>query len=291
MRLPIFILGVLVLAFSGLASASSGPVTYSVTIDTSSISGTVGSFDLNYNPGPLVTQAASLQIVKFAGNGALAGSPALTGDVSGALPATITFDNGTAFNDYFQGFTFGSTLSFEVTLFGPALSSPDGVSTSGTTFTFSMFSDAAGTQPVLTTDTTDGFTFLINVNLDGTTTLTNFSNFATITRCSAPTITALTATPNVLWPPDHKMIPVQVSTSTLGGCGTVSCKIIAVASNAPVDPDGDWVITGDLTLNLRSDRLGNGTGRIYTITVQCTDSSGNAAIGTVTVTVPHDQGK
>jgi len=285
------ILSVLVLAFSGLASASSGPVTYSVTINTSSISGTVGSFDLNYNPGPLVTQAASLQIVRFAGNGTLAGSPALAGDVSGALPATITFDNGTAFNDYFQRFTFGSTLSFDVTLSGPALSSPDGVSTSGTTFTFSMFSDAAGTQPVLTTNTADGFAFLINVNLDGTTTLTNFSNFATITRCSAPTITALTANPNVLWPPNHKMVPVNVSASTSGGCGSVSCKIIAVSSNEPVGQDGDWGITGDLTLNLRSERLGSGTGRIYTITVQCTDSSGNATTGTVTVTVPHDQGK
>jgi len=28
----------------------------------------------------------------------------------------------------------------------------------------------------------------------------------------------------------------------------------------------------------------------YTITVQCTDASGNVAMKTVTVTVPHDQG-
>src|SRR5579859_4242167 len=149
MRPYIKILSVLVLAFSGLASASTGAVTYTVTINTSSISGTVGSFDLNYNPGPLTTQGASLQVVKFAGNGTTTGSPALAGHVSGTLPATITLDNGTAFNDYFQGFTFGSTLSFNVTLFGPALSSPDGASASGTTFAFSLFSDAAGTQPAL----------------------------------------------------------------------------------------------------------------------------------------------
>ena len=148
---------------------------YTVTVNTSSISGTSGSLDFNLNPGPLVTQAASLQILNFASDGTLAGAPILTGDVSGGLPGTLTFDNGTGFNDYFEGFTFGNTLAFNVRLYGPALSSPDGTSTSGSTFAFSMFSDTAGTIPVLTTDTTDGFAFIANVNLDGTTSLTNFS--------------------------------------------------------------------------------------------------------------------
>lgn len=155
--------------------ASGDAITYNVTVDTSSISGTSGSIDFNFNPGPLVTQAASLQILGFASNGTLAGSPSLIGDVGGTLPATLTFDNGSGFNDYFEGFTFGSALSFSLSLYGPALSSPDGVSTSGSTFAFSMFSDAAGTIPALTTNTTDGFAFTVDVNLDGSTTVTNFS--------------------------------------------------------------------------------------------------------------------
>lgn len=173
---PLFIASLL--CFASMASAA--PITYDVTVVTSSISGTSGSFDFNFNPGPLVTQAASLQILSFASNGTPAGSPTLTGDVSGALPATLTFDNGTAFNDYFEGFTFGSTLSFQVSLYGPALSSPDGTSTSGSAFAFSMFSNAAGTIPVLTTDTTDGFAFTVDVNLDGTTTVANFSAQTTV---------------------------------------------------------------------------------------------------------------
>jgi len=52
----------------------------------------------------------------------------------------------------------------------------------------------------------------------------------------------------------------------------------------------DWQVTGDLRLDLRSERTGGGSGRLYTITVQCTDASGNAAAGTVSVSVPHDQG-
>jgi PEP-CTERM motif len=176
---PLFF-AVSILCVASLASA--GPITYDVTVDTSSIAGTAGSLDFNFNPGPLVTQAASLQILNFASDGSLVNCAANvqgfcpTGDVSGVLPATLTFDNGTAFNDYFDGFTFGTTISFDVSLYGPALSAPDGVSTSGSAFAFSMFSDAAGTVPVLTADTTDGFAVTVNVNLDGTTTVTNFSS-------------------------------------------------------------------------------------------------------------------
>jgi hypothetical protein len=85
----------------------------------------------------------------------------------------LTFDNGTQLNDYFEDFTIVSTLSFQVSLYGLALSSPDGVSTSGSDFAISMFSDPPGTIPTLTTDTVDGFAGTINVNLDGTTTVTD----------------------------------------------------------------------------------------------------------------------
>ncbi|HEY1686598.1 MAG TPA: NF038129 family PEP-CTERM protein [Tepidisphaeraceae bacterium] len=161
-----------VLCFGSLASAD----IYDVTVDTSSISGTAGSLDFNFNPGPLVSQFASLQLLNFTSDGTLAGAcPCGTGDVSGQLPATVTLDNGTGFNDYFDGFTFGTTLSFDMSLYGPALSTPDGISTSGSTFAFSMFYDTAGTIPALTTDTTDGFAFTVDVNLDGSTTVTNYS--------------------------------------------------------------------------------------------------------------------
>ena len=153
--------------------AQAGPITYDVAVNTSSIAGTMGSLDFQFNPGPLQTQAASLQILGFTSDGVLAGSPSLTGDVSGALPTTLIYDNGTQYNDFFEDFTYGTTLSFEVSLYGPELSAPDGVSTSGSIFAFSMFSDPAGTIPVLTTDTIDGFAATLNVNLDGTTSVTD----------------------------------------------------------------------------------------------------------------------
>lgn len=173
------------IVFASVASAN--VITYDVTVNTSSIAGTTGSLDFNFNPGPLVTQAASLQILDFTSDGTLAGDcPCGTGDVAGQLPGTLTFDNGTAYNDYFDDFTFGTTLSFDVTFYGPALTAPNGTSTSGSTFAFSMFSDSLGTVPVLTSDTTDGYAAIINVNLDGSTTSVDYSSEATVSPVPEP---------------------------------------------------------------------------------------------------------
>jgi hypothetical protein len=150
------------------------PAAYTVSVNTGSLAGITGSLDFNFNPGPMASQSAMVQILSFSSSGVLDGSPVLTGDASGSLPGTVTLDNGTGFNDYFQQFTYGSTLTFDVSLYGPALSAPDGVSSSGSTFAFSMFSDAAGTVPALTTDVIDGFAYVGNVNLDGSTTVTNY---------------------------------------------------------------------------------------------------------------------
>jgi hypothetical protein len=105
----------------------------------------------------------------------------------------------------------------------------------------------------------------------------------------------VTANPNVLWPPNHKMVPVSVSISD--NCISASaCQIISVNSNEPINGIGDgntipdWQITGDLTLDLRAERSGGGSGRVYTLEVECTDAGGGSSTETVTVAVPHDQG-
>ena len=145
-----------------------------VSVDASSIAGTSGFLDFTFDPGPLVTQSAFATISAFSSDGTL-GGPMITGDVSGTLPPAIMLNNDTPFNDYFTAFTFGDTLSFSLALGGPAVDSPDGTSTSGSTFAFSMFS-SDGSTPLLTIDSLDGFAFTVDVNLDGTVKLTNFSN-------------------------------------------------------------------------------------------------------------------
>jgi hypothetical protein len=105
-----------------------------------------------------------------------------------------------------------------------------------------------------------------------------------------PTIQNVTATPNILWPPNHKMIPVviQVSAADETDPAPVS-HIVSVSCNEASAGAQDWVITGDLTLELRAERTGCNTDRIYTITVECEDESGNVSEAEATVIVPHDK--
>jgi hypothetical protein len=42
-------------------------------------------------------------------------------------------------------------------------------------------------------------------------------------------------------------------------------------------------------VQLRSERMGTGNGRVYTITLKLTDASGNVSTATVKVSVPHSQ--
>ena len=113
-----------------------------------------------------------------------------------------------------------------------------------------------------------------------------------------PTITAASASPATLWPPNHQMVPVTISVAASDIADPAPrAKIISVSSNQPANgtgdgnTPGDFEITGDLTVNLRAERSGSGGDRVYTIVVESRDASGNASTGSVTVIVPHDHGK
>jgi hypothetical protein len=108
---------------------------------------------------------------------------------------------------------------------------------------------------------------------------------------TAPVIQSVSASPNVLSPPDHKVIPVTVSVTATDGCDPAPVsKILSIAANEPTDP-GDITITGDLTVVLAASRNPAGGGRVYVITLQTTDASGNSSASTVTVAVPQGSDK
>jgi hypothetical protein len=116
----------------------------------------------------------------------------------------------------------------------------------------------------------------------------------TVLDTTPPTISALSATPSVITKTNHDMVPVTIAASASDSCGGgVTCRIVAVTSNEPISGTGggdlspDWEITGDLTLRVRAERSQKGNGRVYTITVRCSDAAGNGTTSTVTVTVPR----
>ena len=123
---------------------------------------------------------------------------------------------------------------------------------------------------------------------------------------AAPVVTPSSA-PVVLWPPNHKYERV-----TLADCGAAfdGCEgevdldggagsILLVTSDEPEDGKGngdgstrnDMVIVDGHTVDLRAEREGTGNGRVYTITYEVSDASGNTTTATCQVAVPHDQGK
>lgn len=180
-----------------------------------------------------------------------------------------------------------------VTLDGSGSSDPDG---DPLTFTWTgPFGTASGPTPTVTLPLgTHIITLTVDDGNGGTSSDTVTVNVVDTT---PPNITTVTASPNSLWPPNHKLVQVTVTASASDTCsGTTACTITSVSSNEPVNGLGDgdtapdWVITGNLTVKLRAERSGTGTGRVYTITVQCTDASGNSSTKDVTVTVPHNRG-
>jgi hypothetical protein len=122
------------------------------------------------------------------------------------------------------------------------------------------------------------------------------STLVRVADTTPPTITEVTAAPNVLWPPNHKMVGVTVNVTAADLCGPAVCQIAAVSSNEPINGPGDgnstpdWQITGAKTVNLRAERSGKAGDRVYTLTVKCSDAAGNSSTKTATVNVPHNQG-
>jgi hypothetical protein len=153
----------------------------------------------------------------------------------------------------------------------------------------SSFTTSGCATETVTSDT-NGTTFTCSATSDGGTS----TESVTIKRdTTGPSISSATADPSVLWPPNNKMRPVTVSVNASdAGAGGAVCTITSVNSNeggSVHEPDVE--LTGALTLNLRAEREGKGSGRIYTAVVSCSDAAGNTSTTTVAVAVPHDQGK
>ncbi len=104
----------------------------------------------------------------------------------------------------------------------------------------------------------------------------------TVRDCEPPKIQSVTAEPPSLWPPNHRVQPVTLRVSATDNCHVARSKIISVSASE--GSSADWQITGDLTVNLRAERAGNAA-RVYSITVECLDDSGNKATAIAQVLV------
>jgi len=119
-----------------------------------------------------------------------------------------------------------------------------------------------------------------------------------------PSIVAIAALPDVLWPPNHRMTIVDVALLASDVCDPAPISVLVSAASSEADDAqgaGDGFTTQDIqgaepgapdfSVLLRAERDGGGSGRSYTLTYRATDSGGNESDPVAAaVAVPHDLG-
>jgi hypothetical protein len=140
----------------------------------------------------------------------------------------------------------------------------------------------------------------VNVNVPGIYTLTytatnglktsSITRTVTVVDSRPPAIAGFAITPSDLGSPNHTMIDVLATYTATDASGPVACRL-SVTSNEALNATGDgntatdWQVLDPTHVQLRAERSGRGAGRVYTVTVTCTDATGNVATRSATAVV------
>jgi hypothetical protein len=148
------------------APASADTILYTVTVDTSSVSGSSGYLEFQLNTGSLVAGAVTASVMDFMGATVNMNDPNDFSSIgSFPLPGTLTLTSSSS-TDYFEAATFGSSITFQAELSGPGVDlSGNAGSSSDTEFSFD-FTDTSFNY--LLTNDPNGVVGLIDVAAVGT---------------------------------------------------------------------------------------------------------------------------
>lgn len=117
-----------------------------------------------------------------------------------------------------------------------------------------------------------------------------------------PPVCTATASPSVIWPPNHKQKVVVRLVGVADPDGDpVSVTMTGILQDEPTNTLGDgetWIDGGGVGTSeawVRAERSGTprvpGNGRVYEILYRAEDGHGGSCTGSALVGVPHDQGK
>ena len=118
----------------------------------------------------------------------------------------------------------------------------------------------------------------------------------------APDCSGAASSKDILWPPNHKFVPINILGVTDPDGDDVSINVDGIWQDEPVDGTGDGKFApdgrgvGTDTAHLRAERVGGsgknqGNGRVYHVFFTADDGNGGTCSGEVLAGVPHDMGQ
>jgi hypothetical protein len=112
-----------------------------------------------------------------------------------------------------------------------------------------------------------------------------------------PTCTTASPSVDVLWPPNHRFVRIEVLGVADPEGDPIVIAIDSIFQDEPVDGNGDGSFTPDghgvgaSTAEVRAERAGAGDGRVYHIGFTANDAHGGACSGELLVGVPKSRGR
>jgi hypothetical protein len=132
----------------------------------------------------------------------------------------------------------------------------------------------------------------------------DLSNRSVSSRCGSepvvitpppPDCANATASPSLLWPPNHEFVSIQISGVVNPAPGAVTITVTGIFQDEPVQSSGSGNTSPDATgvgtgsPSVRAERDGGNDGRVYHIAFTAAGAGGSCT-GSVTVVVPKSQG-
>jgi hypothetical protein len=234
-------------------------------------------------------------------------SPTVSSNAPAAFPlgvSTVTWTGRDASGN--QG-TATQTVTIKDTI-PPSITAPPNVtaectSPSGTPVTLGSptVSDICDASPAVTNDAPAVFPLgskvVTWVAKDASNNQSSATQTVKVQDTTAPVVKASIGE-TMLWPANHNLVNVGLGASIVEACDPNPVVAVTVFGNEDdEEPTGDGNFSPDAkgialnTLRLRSERKGDGDGRVYLVVVKATDASANVGVDCATVVVPHDQSK
>jgi len=256
------------------------------------------------------TGGPGVQAINLSWSGAQTGAQTGIGSIAGASGTLLITTEGVTTLTYFAQDTAGNkekpkTLTVYIDKTPPTVTaalSPlpnvNGWNSTNVTVQFTATDALSGVASVSSpvTLTTEGRDQAVTGNATDRAGNTAFLTVHVNIDKTPPVISGMPAPGCTLWPPNHKLVRVANISATGALSGVVPETFqVTGTSNEAVNATGsgqtapDIVISGG-SVQLRAERSGSGTGRVYTIQATAANLAGNVAKTSGVCVVPHNSG-